>query len=287
MMAPIVEKMYDEFKGIEMAEVDTDASKPVAAKYEITALPTFVYFHKGQEVERIRGAQPNEVRQSLVKLAAKNPNAQRGGIDGGSTHNGATSGSNAGSGSGPVDSEITKLIPKGYEILNDAVHIGEAEILNVKSSDNAALLRDILSIQDEEGLKYIASDADSQVLIYLPFTNKVKVHSILLYATPVDNDDDTQTPHQIKVWANTTGMISFDDAASGVKALHSGELPAAGSKGWRDIPLRFVHFQNVSSIVIFLDGEDEDISTVVQRLILVGSKGESRDQGKLEKIDMD
>jgi thioredoxin-like negative regulator of GroEL len=77
MMAPIVERLYDEFTSVEMLEVDTDAAQLLSRAYSISALPTFLYFHKGKEVQRIRGAQPNEVRDALVKLAGLNPKARR------------------------------------------------------------------------------------------------------------------------------------------------------------------------------------------------------------------
>lgn len=285
MIAPIVERLYEEFTNVEMAEVDADASKDILTKYDVTAMPTFLFFHKGAETERVSGAAPNEIRQALLNLSVKNPKAQRVGFGSGSASGDA--GPSENTGSGGVDKSLTDLIPKGYEILNDAVHVGEAEILNVKGDDKSALLRDILSTGEQQNLKSIASDADSQVLIFLPFTNKVKVHSILLRADAPEDEEDAQAPSKIKVWANTTGMISFEDAVAGVKALHSSELRAAGENGWREVPLRFVHFQNVNSVVIFLDGDDEDASTFVQRLVLVGSKGESREQGKLEKIGDD
>lgn len=136
----------------------------------------------------------------------------------------------------------------------------------------------------------IVSDADSQILIYIPFTNKTKVYSILLKTnkdskTPDGSDDDTQLPVKIKVWANTTGTIAFEDASSGDGALHEADIPEPDANGWSEVPLRFVRFQSVGSLLIFLDGDDDDAYTAVQKIALVGSKGDSLQQGKLEKIE--
>lgn len=134
----------------------------------------------------------------------------------------------------------------------------------------------------------IMSDADSQILVYVPLTNKSKVYSILLRTgkdSKKPDGDDVQAPNTIKVWANTTGTISFDDAASGSGALHDGEVSAPDANGWSEIKLRYVRFQSVSSLLIFLDGEDEDECTALQRIVLIGNKGDSREQGKLEKVE--
>ena len=49
--------------------------------------------------------------------------------------------------------------------------------------------------------------------------------------------------------------------------------------------LRFVKFQNVTSLVIFVvDGEGDGEKVRVDRLRIVGESGEKRDLGKLEKV---
>lgn len=180
-----------------------------------------------------------------------------------------------------VPEEIEKFIPKGFEPLNDIIHFGEAEGLNI-SNASSDLLRQLFALKEQGN--GVTSEADSQLMFYLPLNNKVKVHSIIVKTKVHSSEDDVQPASKIKVWANTTGTLSFEDAASGIKALHSGVIDT-DDKGYGEIKLRFVHFQNVSSLLLLIDGEDEDASTTVQQIILVGSKGEKREQRKLEKVE--
>ena len=53
------------------------------------------------------------------------------------------------------------------------------------------------------------------------------------------------------------------------------------------IELRFVKFQNVSSLVLFVvDGEGDGEKVRIDRLRIIGESGEKRD-GKIEKISED
>lgn len=243
-----------------------------------------MYFHNKAEVDRTIGANPQAVSASLSKLSKKSSNA--------------TVSDDSSSASGPSSSgnerallkEIQEYIPKGYELLNDSVHFGEAEALNIIPTAVDNQVRPLFNVTRLPGSKEtgIMSDADSQILIYIPLANKSKVYSILLRTgkdAKKPDGDDVQAPSSIKVWANTTGTISFDDAASGSGALHDGEVSAPDANGWSEIKLRYVRFQSVSSLLIFLDGEDEDECTALQRIVLIGNKGDSREQGKLEKIE--
>lgn len=186
--------------------------------------------------------------------------------------------------------QIQEYIPKGYELLNDSVHFGEAEALNITLTSVDDQIRPLFNAKRLPSSTQvgIVSDADSQILIYVPLTNKSKIYSILIRTgkdSKKPDGDDLQPPSSIKVWANTTGTISFEDAAGGSGALHDGEIASPDANGWSEIKLRYVRFQNVSSLLIFLDGEDEDESTTLQRIVLIGNKGDSREQGKLEKVE--
>ena len=49
-LAPIVEKIADEFEGkVKVGKLDIDASQPIAAKYKIRSVPTVMVFRGGQK----------------------------------------------------------------------------------------------------------------------------------------------------------------------------------------------------------------------------------------------
>lgn len=55
--------------------------------------------------------------------------------------------------------------------------------------------------------------------------------------------------------------------------------------GTANIPLRYVKFQNINSLVLFVvDGEGDSEKTRLDRIRLIGEAGEKREMGKLEKI---
>lgn len=303
MIAPLVEKLDEQYKNIKFAEVDVDQSQPIARKYNVSSMyvkkkkkkqftfvslillyytsystnfarPTFVYFHNKTEVDRTVGANPQALNASLATLSTKSSTPVSG-----SENESSASGSE-------LLKQIENYIPKGYELLNDSIVFNDAEALNITHSDaHENQLKPLFNVgrlpaAKESGL---VSDADSQIIIYIPLTNKCKIYSILLRKSG-NTETDSQPPNKIKVWANTTGTISFDDAAQ-TASLHDGEVDNYDANGWAEIKLRYVRFQNVTSLLVFLDGDDEDESTALQRLVVVGNKGESRDRGKLEKIE--
>ena len=55
--------------------------------------------------------------------------------------------------------------------------------------------------------------------------------------------------------------------------------------GTATLSLRFVKFQNITSLVLFIvDGEGEGEKVRIDRVRIIGGTGERRDPGKLEKV---
>ena len=65
-LAPIVEKVADEFQGkVKVGKLDIDASRPIAEKYRIRSVPTVMVFRGGQKTGEHIGL---TTRDKLVKL---------------------------------------------------------------------------------------------------------------------------------------------------------------------------------------------------------------------------
>jgi thioredoxin 1 len=57
-MAPVIEELADQLDGVvKIAQADVQQNEPLAVKYGISAVPTFLVFKNGQEVGRLRGLQ--------------------------------------------------------------------------------------------------------------------------------------------------------------------------------------------------------------------------------------
>lgn len=92
---------------------------------------------------------------------------------------------------------------------------------------------------------YVESDCDDELLMSIPFRQAVKLQSIRIYAP------EEHAPKTIKLFINKIGL-GFDDMDS-VPAAQELQLEAKdfGDKG---IPLRFVKFQSVSHLTVWVNG---------------------------------
>jgi thioredoxin 1 len=70
MLAPVIEELAQEMSGqVTIAKIDTDQSVNVAAKYEVTSIPTLILFKNGQIVKRVVGLKDLDSLRKMVKDA--------------------------------------------------------------------------------------------------------------------------------------------------------------------------------------------------------------------------
>ncbi|KAF5728997.1 putative Thioredoxin H-type [Tripterygium wilfordii] len=67
-MNPYFEEMASEFPDALFLTVDVDDVKEVASKMEVKAMPTFVLMKDGSQVDKIVGANPEEIRKRIEGL---------------------------------------------------------------------------------------------------------------------------------------------------------------------------------------------------------------------------
>ncbi|KAI0653209.1 DUF1000-domain-containing protein [Cubamyces menziesii] len=105
------------------------------------------------------------------------------------------------------------------------------------------------------GSAYLLSDADEQLLLSLPFSQTVKVRAIALQTSNV-----AQGPRKIRLVINRPSL-SFDDVEDEASVVQEIDLSEEDVREGRKVPLRFVRFQSVNSLHIFVvsnqGGEDE------------------------------
>jgi len=129
-------------------------------------------------------------------------------------------------------------------------------------------------------------------MLFIPFQSTLKVHSLHLTSLPpsADEDDATLRPKTLKVYKNRAQILGFDEADDS-KATQEIELSSRDwdpKTGTAKVELRFVNFQNVTSLVIFvIDGDGNGDKTRLDRIRIIGETGEKRDPGKLEKVGED
>nr|AFZ78678.1 thioredoxin-like protein [Coptotermes formosanus] len=66
-IAPRIEELAAEYPDVVFLKVDVDECEDIAADYEITAMPTFVFIKNKQKVDAFSGANADMVKQYIAK----------------------------------------------------------------------------------------------------------------------------------------------------------------------------------------------------------------------------
>jgi thioredoxin 1 len=67
MVGPIVEKLAQEFEGrITFGKCNTDQNPRIATNFQISAIPTLLFFSRGNLANRVIGAYPEEALRSQI-----------------------------------------------------------------------------------------------------------------------------------------------------------------------------------------------------------------------------
>ncbi|KAK9493845.1 galactose-binding domain-like protein [Lipomyces doorenjongii] len=117
--------------------------------------------------------------------------------------------------------------------------------------------------------KVLESDADEQLIMFIPFTGLVKLYSILIRSAP-----DAHAPKTIKLFRNRSD-IDFA-MATDLKADATIEHPV-GTLDIVEYPLKRAIFSNVQSISLFIvDNHGEDTT----KITYIGLRGEWKELSK-------
>ena len=108
---------------------------------------------------------------------------------------------------------------------------------------------------------------------------------------PPSGEDDEEVPMRpktVQIYINRPHILGFEEADDNpsTQAITLSEKDW-DSTGTATLSLRFVKFQNVTSLVLFIvDGDGEGERVRVDRIRVIGETGEKRD-GKIEKVEHD
>ncbi len=95
-------------------------------------------------------------------------------------------------------------------------------------------------------------------------------------------------PRTIKLFTNKPHNLGFEEAED-LNATQVIELTDSdwNEDGTANISLRFVKFQSINTLILFVldgDGSNDSEKVRLDRVRLIGEAGEKREMGKLEKI---
>lgn len=248
-------------------------------------------FKAGRETKRIKGANQKELNEVVKQLAQEAAKAGDSGIEAGSSSSGGRWAAFA--------------APRGYTDITDSVDTLGLDFLNMDGEkgekrclfdgSKPASLSGKSNVTGAAGGKkdWIESDTDEQLMLFVPFQSTVKLHSIHITSIPPAEDSDEggderpMRPKTLKLYTNRSNVIGFDEAddlvATQEFTLSESDWDAATKTAKLD--LRFVKFQNISSLVVFVvDGDGDGEKTRIDRVRMFGETGEKRSMGKLEKV---
>ncbi|CAN8273085.1 unnamed protein product [Cochlearia groenlandica] len=70
MIEPVFIAMSAKFTDVEFVKLDVDELPDVAKEFNVTGMPTFVLLKSGKEIERIVGADKNDLERKITKHRA-------------------------------------------------------------------------------------------------------------------------------------------------------------------------------------------------------------------------
>ncbi|KAJ0013978.1 PITH domain-containing protein At3g04780 isoform X2 [Pistacia vera] len=174
-----------------------------------------------------------------------------------------------------MSGESANAILRGQVDLLDFIDWSGVECLN---QNTAHSLPNALKqgYREDDGLN-LESDADEQLLIYIPFNQVVKLHSFVI------KGPEEEGPKTVKLFSNREHM-GFSNV-NDFPASDSAVLTPENLQG-KPVVLKFVKFQNVRSLTIFIeDNQAGSDVTKVQKIALFGTTVETTDMKGLKKIE--
>ncbi|KAI9889826.1 MAG: hypothetical protein M1814_004928 [Vezdaea aestivalis] len=302
-IAPVYEQLSAKLsrpKKLTFVKVDVDKQQEIAQTYGITAMPTFMIFKDKAVVTTIRGADPKQLSEVVQKLARE----------------AESSGSGFEASGSDSDSWHGAELPRGYKDITDEIEIRGLDLLNADSEYaparmlfNATKPSGRKSLEETEGKgkgaasegsptpDWIESDTDQQLMLFIPFMANLKVHTLQITSLPPKPTADSEgadefpmRPKTINVYSNRAHVLGFDEAEDipATQSITLSERDWDEKTGTAKVELRFVKFQSVNSLVVFIvDGHGESEKVRIDRIRVIGESGDKRDPGKLEKVGED
>jgi len=174
------------------------------------------------------------------------------------------------SGASPVASAPVVTIPGGYRELSEFIEMQQVNCLNEHQGHTAK------SMLGKTGS--LKSDCDEQLLIEIPFHTPVKIHSFRLIVK--DND---LAPKDIKLFVNR-GKLGFNEVED-VPSTQDISLTAKDIGENALIPVKFVKFQKISNLQIFVENNQSggEVSQI-DSLQFFGVTEESTNMKNFQKV---
>ncbi|KAK4467913.1 hypothetical protein MN116_008522 [Schistosoma mekongi] len=217
-IAPVFKELSTRYTNMKFIKIDVDKLEDVAQRYNVRSLPTFIFLRGAEQIDRITGATPQKLRDKVQELSISELDTHEGG------------------------SHRSLLSSKQYD-MDALLSKGQCECLNEEDSHSLAQL--LNSSGGNNSKAYLLSDTDEQLIIYITFTQFVRIQSIQI------NGPKENAPKTVKLFINQISTPDFDSCEIG-EAVQTLELTEDDIKDGGITQLNFVKFQNVNTLTIFV-----------------------------------
>jgi len=179
--------------------------------------------------------------------------------------------------SGSDDSVSSQLAGADLANLYSSINKHNVHGLNLTVPEDAQAVIKPWEERDDTS-KSAESGVDDQVIIHVPFTQNVRVKSILLKLGRGE-----VTPRRLRIYANHTNIVDFEEAEEFTPQLNISLLE--GEVGVMENPMRSASFANVHSLSLFFS---DAVGGESLRIYYIGFRGDSRTQRKdaTEKLEI-
>jgi hypothetical protein len=153
-----------------------------------------------------------------------------------------------------VHDHTDDITPALQNILHEQIDFSKLTTLNEDETDSGRAICQKTWAQRMDPEPELKSSADEQLLMIVPFTGQVRLHSILLRTSP-----SPSCPKTLKVFLNADSM-DFDTAS---EATPTQEFSISQTSEVQEIPVKRAHFNTTRSLALFFEdnwsqGEEEE-----------------------------
>ncbi|KAL4785109.1 PITH domain-containing protein [Aspergillus varians] len=160
------------------------------------------------------------------------------------------------------------ITPALQSLLYSQIQFDSITTLNEATPKSGAAIVKKTWAERQDDQPELESDADEQLLMYIPFTGQVKVHSVLIYTAPTPS-----APKTVKLFKNRDDL-DFS-TASELKPTQTIEVPQPipGTDVF-ELPLNRAHWNATTSVTLFFEDNWSDGEEEVTKVGYIGFKGQ-------------
>jgi hypothetical protein len=158
------------------------------------------------------------------------------------------------------------ITPALQNLLYEQIDFSKLITLNESTSNSGRAICQKTWAQRLDTEPELISSADEQLLMIVPFTGQVRLHSILIRTTP-----DSSCPKTLKVFVNADEAMDFDTAS---ESEPTQTLSVSQTSGVQEIPVKRVHFNSTRSLALFFEDNWSNGDEEESRISYLGFKGD-------------